>query len=367
MQSNSTATGQLELRQWVFEQLARQPGLQPPETMAAVSLTPLNGDAGFRRYSRLNTQTPLLAVHAPPETEDSRAFVAIARSLREFGVGTPRVYSADFERGFLLLEDFGDQLLSSVLNAGNVDRHYRAAMDTLLHLQSCEVVSLPVGDGGQNYELPGYDRSRLHTEMALLHQWFIPQLLGVELSASERQLLEAVYRQLEDSALQQPQRWVHRDFHSRNLIYRAEQPLGVIDFQDAVVGPLTYDLVSLLRDCYLRWPLSSVLQWLEHYRIRAVKAGFLDTGVEPRQFQRWFDLMGLQRHIKVLGIFARLWLRDGKPGYLRDLPLVLRYTLEVAEAYSEFGAFAGFMRQRLLPVCERQDWYRDLASAGEPP
>ncbi len=359
---------------WVQQQLCElsaEAAVQLPGD-APLGLVPLSGDAGFRRYFRVNTRPSLLAVQAPVATEDSPAFVAIADCLRQQGVATPGVLAADFEQGLLLIEDFGDALYSTVISANNADRLYAEALQTLLRLQRCPAQSLPAPQGGAALPVPRYDRARLGTEMALLPQWFIPRLLGVELSASEQAMLQSVFRLLEDSALAQPQVWVHRDFHSRNLICRTGQPPGVIDFQDAVIGPITYDLVSLLRDCYLRWPPQRVRGWALAYREMALEAGLLGSEAAGLQdskaedeFLRCFDWMGLQRHIKVLGIFARLWLRDGKPGYLRDLPLVLRYTLEVAQQYPQFADLVELFQRRLLPACVGQPWYRDYRQAGE--
>ncbi|MYM64340.1 aminoglycoside phosphotransferase family protein [Pseudomaricurvus sp. HS19] len=350
------------LQQWA-EQRLEQLGIG---TDGALVLTPLNGDAGFRRYFRLNTQQPLLAVLAPPETEDSAAFVAIARYLRSQGVMTPKIPAVDLQHGWLLVEELGQRLFSEVLleERDLVEQMYGDALMTLLRLQQCPTITMPAADGDGMHTLPRYDSARLNSEMALFHEWFVPQLLGYQLSADERELLDAVYLQLESAALQQPQVWVHRDYHSRNLIYRDGQAPGVIDFQDAVRGPITYDLVSLLRDCYIRWPRQQVEKWALAYGDMAVSAGLM-APVTQRGFLRWFDLMGLQRHLKVLGIFARLWLRDGKAGYLRDLPLVMRYTLEVAEGYPELRDFTYWFKEKLLPLCEQQEWYSDYTCAGE--
>ena len=362
-----TADAQTALQFWVVQQL-QGPGEQKFSTAeTGVVLQPLGGDAGFRCYSRVNSAPSTLAVHAPVNTENSEAFVAIANCLRRQGIDAPEIHAVNFEQGFLLLEDLGEQLLSEVLSSQNVDHLYSSAMQVLLRLQACREWRLPVAAGHEDYWLPDYDRGRLHDEMLLLQQWFIPELLGLPISTGEQKLLDAVYRALEDMALRQPQVWVHRDFHSRNLIFREGKAPGVIDFQDAVRGPLTYDLVSLLRDCYVRWPPARVYKWMRQYFDAAVRAGLLDASTSAEEFERWFDWMGLQRHIKVLGIFARLWLRDGKSRYLQDLPLVMRYTLEVADKYETFRDFSAYLRERLLPHCMAQGWYRDIASAGDTP
>lgn len=348
---------------WSIDQLAGKPWSFP----STPNLQPLSGDAGFRRYFRLNCEPSLMAVVAPVEHEDSEAFVAIARYLRSEGIQTPEVVAVDFERGFLLVEDLGDVLFSDQLqlNSGDsANQLYGQAMMTLLRLQQCPVMTIPAADGESMLTLPQYNQARLREEMSLFDEWFLPQLLGYSLSDDERTLLDAVYLQLEGAALQQPQVWVHRDFHSRNLIYREGQAPGVIDFQDAVRGPITYDLVSLLRDCYLRWSPEQVRQWALAYGDMAVECGLM-APVTQNGFMRWFDWMGLQRHLKVLGVFSRLYLRDGKSGYLEDIPLVIRYTLEVASSYPEFADFTYWFREKILPLCEQQDWYEDFQIAGD--
>ncbi|GAB3109347.1 phosphotransferase [Pseudomaricurvus hydrocarbonicus] len=362
MVSKASEKHKQELLEWAGQQLAKVSS----SVSLPLSMQALDGDAGFRHYFRLNTQPTLLAVFAPPEEEDSHAFVAISRYLREQGVNTPEIVAADFGRGFLLVEDFGDRLFyqEMITDPGQAGKLYGEAMMSLMRLQQCPVVTIPAAEGDGMHTLPHYTQARLREEMSLFHQWFIPQLLGYSLSDDERSLLDSLYLQLEGAALQQPQVWVHRDYHSRNLIVCPDQPPGVIDFQDAVRGPITYDLVSLLRDCYLRWPTKQVREWALAYGDMAVDSGLM-APVTQKGFLRWFDWMGLQRHLKVLGIFARLWLRDGKAGYLKDLPLVIRYTLEVAEGYPEFADFTYWFREKLLPLCEQQDWYNDYQTAGE--
>lgn len=307
----------------------------------------LPGDAGFRKYYRLASEPPLLAVYAPPEHERNEEFVQVARLLRAGGVLAPAVAACDLEQGFMLVEDLGPSLLLEHLTPDTVDDLYQRAMTCLLQIQQCRTDA---------QVLQPYNRTRLHDEVRLFPDWFIRQLLGYAPEADEEQLLEATFIQLEDSALEQPQVLVHRDFHSRNLIYQPEGPPGVIDFQDAVVGPITYDLVSLLRDCYARWPEENVERWAQAYYQRALQAGLIEP-MPSEQFHRWFDWMGLQRHIKVLGIFARLSLRDGKHAYLKDLPRVIDYTLTVARKYPELEAFVDWFENRLMPRIDRQPWF----------
>ncbi|GAA5317079.1 MAG: phosphotransferase [Candidatus Pelagadaptatus aseana] len=343
------------LASWVSQQL-QQHQWQCPKKLV---LDPLGGDAGFRCYFRLNVQPGLLAVYAPPAVEKNHAFVALARHFIGQGVHAPEVVAVDFERGFLLLEDFGDRPLQDELTSESVDMLYGEVLLSLLRLQQS-----PLPEPEPGFELPIYDAQLLRQEMQLFDQWFVPQLLDYELDSAERTMLNDFYDQLTQVALQQPQVCVHRDFHSRNLMYREGQAPGVIDFQDAVLGPVTYDLVSLLRDCYVRWPRARVEQWALAYGTMVEDVGLVDDLCQ-QQWLQWFDWMGLQRHIKVLGIFARLWLRDGKSGYLNDLPLVIRYTLEVADSYPELAGFADWFRRTLIPLCEQQPWYLDYQLAGE--
>jgi len=340
---SSNMSDHQNLQQWVERSLPRQ-----FLTSAAPQLFPLSGDAGFRRYFRVNCAPSLLAVSAPPEHENNEAFVRIAALLKYGGVRTPRIYAVDYSQGFLLLEDFGDQLLLPLLSSETADRFYQKAEDTLLVLQG-----VPLADSG----LAVYDRQRLRDEMRLFPEWFLKQLLGLDITTEDSRLIEQTFEQLVTSALSQPEVIVHRDFHSRNLMLLADGDIGVIDFQDAVRGPLTYDLVSLLRDCYIRWPAEYVSRRARNYYRRVVATGVADT-VPDSQFLRWFDLMGLQRHIKVLGIFARLWLRDGKPGYLTDLPLVLHYTLEQLTPYPELHDFKSWFERRVMPLVQIQPWYQ---------
>lgn len=352
----SWAQAQLEAKHWA---------MPIDGDLSGVALT---GDAGRRCYYRLPTEPPVLAVLAPPESEKNPQFVSIARYLREQGVHTPNVIAADFDRGFLLLEDFGDALYGQVLTDETVDLLYGEALMSLLRLQQCPVTT--IADASSDSEqalmtLDNYDARRLGDEMRLFEEWFIPELLGYQLSDSERSMLSGLYTQLESEAMRQPQVWVHRDFHSRNLIYREGSAPGVIDFQDAVRGPITYDLVSLLRDCYVRWAPERIERWALGYGNMAVEVGLM-APVTQHRFLRWFDWMGLQRHLKVLGVFARLSLRDGKESYLQDLPLVIRYLLEVSDNYVEFDGFRAWFESVLLPLCEQQDWYSDYRCAGEP-
>jgi hypothetical protein len=330
------------LTSWVKQQLPQMPALE---------MQSLSGDASFRRYFRVQTgQASLIAVDAPPEKEKNREFVKVARHLAGYGVRVPEVMACDYQQGYLLLSDLGDQLLLPLLVGADTDlvhSYYQSVLMQLLKMQLSTSVDI---------DLPGYTPTLLHEEMSLFPQWFAKGLLAYTPSSSEQVMLEQVFQLLINSAGEQPQMFVHRDYHSRNIMLNQTGDLATIDFQDAVIGPLTYDLVSLLRDCYVAWPQELVRGWALDYFDLAQQQGLLQ-GVEQDRFLRWFDLMGLQRHIKVLGIFARLYLRDGKDAYLADLPLVVRYTLSVADNYPQLAEFCAWFRACLLPLIEKQDWW----------
>lgn len=325
--------------------------LDQPPTTAAV-LLPVAGDASNRRYFRL--QWPgqsAMAVEAPPATEKNREFLAIRQLLERAAVRVPHLLAADLEQGFLLLEDLGDQLLLGELEESTADGHYAAALAILRQLAAI--------DRGALVTLPAYDRALLAEEFSRFPDWFLQRLLGLELTPAEQHLLAELDGLLIGSALAQPQVLVHRDFHSRNLMCLPDGELAVIDFQDAVVGPITYDLVSLLKDCYIRWPQERVAAWALAQRDALHGQGLLPS-VSDATFLRWLDWMGLQRHLKVLGTFARLYLRDGKSAYLQDLPLVIEYIREVLAAHAGETAvldnFRDWFEQRLLPEIAQQSW-----------
>ncbi len=309
---------------------------------------PLTGDAGFRRYYRLNTKPSLIAVDSPPSKEKNLEYVNIAMVFQSHGLRTPLIYAVDFAQGFMLLEDFGDQLLQPLLSQQNYTKLYDQAEARLLDIQQLPA-SLDI--------FPRYDAEQLSAEMALFNQWFVGELLGISLDKEEIALLDSLYQQLILSAQEQPQVLVHRDYHSRNLMLLDDKELGIIDFQDAVLGPITYDLVSLLKDCYVRWPAQQMRDRAVSFKNQTQRLN-QDFEVTDQQFVRWFDLMGLQRHIKVMGIFARLALRDGKAAYLKDLPQVIQYSLEAANQYPEGSAFYQWFQRRISPLLSAQDWYQ---------
>ncbi len=322
-------------------------------TAAEASLAVIAGDASNRRYFRLALPgRSYIVVEAPPTTEKNEAFLAVRELLAGAGVRVPGLYGVDLGRGYLLLEDLGDRLLLPELADDTVDDRYRQACSLLLRL---------AGITGGATGLAAYDEPLLSEELGRFPVWFARELLGRPLGEKGRGAFDALSRLLVESALEQPRVLVHRDFHSRNLMPQRDGDLAVIDFQDAVVGPVTYDLVSLLRDCYIRWPGARVRGWALAHRDDLVASGLLSP-VAAAHFLRWFDWMGLQRHLKVLGTFARLHLRDGKPGYLQDLPLVIRYVEEVLDAYAgdypEFADFQAWFHGELGPLIAAQPWGR---------
>lgn len=315
------------------------------------SVTAIAGDASARRYFRMTCdESSYVLVEAPPVTEKNEEFIAVRALLAAAGVRVPALLGANLDRGFMLLEDLGDQVLLPLLDADSVDAYYRRAFDVLLRM-----AALDTGGSG----LPAYDPDLLNEECSRFRQWFVEGLLAYTPTLSEQALIRDVATKLIDSALQQPLVLVHRDFHSRNLMLVDGEALAVIDFQDAVVGPVTYDLVSLLRDCYIQWPAQRVRQWACDYH-GLLRSRALLADVEVADFLRWFDWMGLQRHLKVLGTFARLSLRDGKSAYLDDLPLVIRYVLQILDQYALdeplFADFGAWFAQRLTPRIAQQDW-----------
>ncbi|MEZ5569719.1 MAG: phosphotransferase [Halioglobus sp.] len=315
------------------------------------TLSNVAGDASGRRYFRAIIQgRSYMLVHAPPATEKNAAFLAARDWLARAGLRVPEVFAADLEQGFLLLEDLGDRTLLPALNEGSVDALYARAFDALQCLATASI---------DDPRLAPYDAALLREELSRFDTWFLRGLLARQPGARGSQTCAELGEVLVASALAQPRVLVHRDFHSRNLMLAPDGSLAVIDFQDAVAGPVTYDLVSLLRDCYIRWPEAKVTAWALDYRLRLRRAG-CDAGEDEATFLRWFDLMGLQRHIKVLGTFARLALRDGKTGYLEDLPLVLDYVSVILARYAPrepaIARFYNWYLAEIAPAVALEPW-----------
>ena len=301
-------------------------------------IAPASSDASFRRYFRVwfDGQTRIV-MDAPPDKEDCRPFVAIAQALRGLGLNAPEVLAGDLDQGLLLLTDLGSRQYLAELDARSVPGLYGDALEALARLQ--------IGGDPASPLLPPYDSALLYREMELFREWFLGKLLDLNLGEEEHHTLDHVFALLADNALEQPRVWVHRDYHSRNLMVTDPDNPGVLDFQDAVVGAVTYDLVSLLRDCYIAWPRAQVEAWALNHRARLRALGMRGLD-DADEFLRGFDLMGVQRHLKATGIFARLNLRDGKPGYLRDIPRTLGYVLDVAERYPELAGLRDLLRTR---------------------
>lgn len=305
------------------------------------TIAPASNDASFRRYFRVRYgASSLIAMDAPPDKEEDCApFVAIARAMAEMGLNVPRLHGGDLARGFLLLSDLGAVHYLAALNESTVEVLYGDAMRALRRLQAAPTAQA---------NLPPYDRALLLREMGLFPEWFLGHHLGVTLDERWQSALETGFSYLAERALAQPRVWVHRDYHSRNLMVTDTGNPGVLDFQDAVLGPLTYDLVSLLRDCYIRWPRERVVGWANAY-LAELHASGLFREVTPREFIEWFDLMGVQRHLKAIGIFARLNHRDGKSGYLGDIPRTLGYVMEVAADYGPLRPLDTLLRTEVAP------------------
>lgn len=309
--------------------------LRDDVAIACESIVPASGDASFRRYFRVYSGADsLIAMDAPPPLEDVKPFLDVARLLACAGVTVPRIHAADTERGFVLLEDLGTLRYGDELQSDNADRLYRDAIDALLAFQR----DIDVETCGR----PPYDEALLRRELGLFQDWFLARRCGIVPDTRLTALYDSVAAALVESALEQPTVFVHRDYHSRNLMVCGKGNPGILDFQDAVIGPITYDLVSLLRDCYISWPEHEVERWLHYYAAEARKQG-LAIPADPERLRRWFDLMGMQRHLKAVGIFSRLSLRDGKHAYLTEIPRTLGYVKAVCARYPDFANFRDFL------------------------
>lgn len=312
-------------REWLHQQF---PHNRP-------KMTALQNDASFRRYFRVSIGPDhWIMMDCPPQHEDLQRFIGLARALHRKKQQVPQIFTHSDELGFLLQTDFGDITLSRALRSENASYYYTVALNTLLELQQVKGV-----------QVPRYTRELLEQECELYPDWYCTHELNHPLTASERKSFQQCCRLLIASAMEQPQVFVHRDYHSRNLMVLNNDHLGILDFQDAVIGPITYDVVSLLRDCYIAWPGTRARHWLDMYEERAVEIGLIHAKDRPK-LQRWFDWMGVQRHLKAVGIFARLKHRDNKPTYLQDIPRVLSYLRKVCQHYPEL--------HDLLPLISRK-------------
>jgi aminoglycoside/choline kinase family phosphotransferase len=317
------------LEQWLDEVLPQGRG----------ALLPASADASFRRYWRFASEgRTLIAVDAPPPNEDSGRFARLSRAFRGAGLNSPEVLAEDHGRGFLVVSDLGTTTYLQALTPLSADRLYGEAIESLVMLQR----------GLASEDLPPYDADLLQRELGLFRRWLLEALLDLRLSAQEMRMLDELSAWLVESALEQPRVAVHRDYHSRNLMVIEQGTPGVLDLQDAVNGPLTYDLVSLLKDCYIAWPRDRVLGWVSSYATQARASG-IAIPPDEAQLVRWFDLMGAQRHMKAAGIFARLKVRDGKAGYLADLPRTLQYLVELGGLYPDLQPLGELISCRIRP------------------
>jgi len=320
------------LHQWLNQQFSDE----------NIQLIPLSGDAGFRCYYRfIYDNNSFIAVDAPVDKSNNSAFVFMQECLSKNNVLVPQIVAVDLSLGFFCLADFGEILLSDILTTKNMVVTYQKAIDILPSIQS----ALPQ----DTQKLPHYDQAFVELELTIFTQWLLTEHLSLTLTTNEQEKLQHCFAILTENMLSQPQVLVHRDYHSRNIMVLENSELGIIDFQDAVMGPITYDIVSLLRDCYIKWPDEQVTLLLDYYIDITVKQYSLGH-VTREQWQRWFDLTGLQRHIKASGIFARLHHRDSKSGYLSDIPLTLNYIVEISGQYPELTFIHQLLLERVLPA-----------------
>ena len=313
------------------------------------------GDASPRKFYRVSLpsaesgHTNVLMVSPP--TENNERFVLVHGLLEAADVRVPMLQRADLSLGFFLLEDLGDITFWSALQGADVDAFYRSA---LVELGNMQALNLPPT------VLPNYDDVELQRELDVCPDWFFARALSLTLSDDDKAIFKRFSACLLSVAAEQPSGFVHRDYHSRNIMVLKEDEIAIIDFQDAIVGPVTYDPVSLLKDVYIVWPRARQMVWLEQYWELLVKADLLPDE-SWADFLRWYDLMGLQRHVKILGVFSRLWLRDHKPAYMRDIPVVIEYIREACELYrDDYPAIADFWQwfeRAVLPTAVQADWY----------
>ena len=297
---------------------------------ASYAITEASCDASFRKYYRLSKgdETRIL-MDASLEKSSLEAFITITKKLQRVHLHPPKIFYEDLANGYLILEDFGDTNLLDLLNEHNFTKYYKKAIDAIVQMQEANVDGLPL-----------YDKDFLHQEMDLMQEWYLEKKLGLTITPDEQKMLDATLEIISQTVLMQPQnKFVHRDFHSRNIMITPEYELGIIDYQDAMSGALTYDLVSLLKDCYIAFDPQEIEQLALYCKEQ------MGLRVDDTLFLQWFDFTGMQRHIKVLGIFSRLHLRDGKDGYLKDIPLTRHYLIQSAKKYPQTRALAEFLEK----------------------
>lgn len=324
-----------QLSQWLST-------LFPKQTL---SLQPLAGDASFRRYYRCyHPDGTYIVMDAPPEKDASCIpFSILSKALREKNINAPQIHHANFELGFLLLDDFGDTTYLEALKTENPQILYQQAIQTLIKIQHCHDINTT------DFELPFFNAHFMATELENFDRWFIDELLGLSLNRSQRKILDDAYEHLLQSAVYQPQVVIHRDYHSRNLMFTPQNSPGVLDFQDAMIGPITYDLVSLLKDCYINWPESLVSTWVDYYFNEAKAGGLIDNQMTETQFSHAFDLMGIQRHLKAIFIFSRLHVKYERSSYLNDIPRTLQYIVTATGRYEEFEPLHWLLQTLISP------------------
>ncbi len=316
----------------------------------------ISGDASFRRYFRVEVNNlSYIVVDSPPNLIDISPFIQLADSYSKQGIAVPEVIASDKAQGLMLLSDLGDVQLLSVLNKDTLQGYYSQALELLKDI--AKVTHTQAGPLAQ------YDAEFVIRELTIFTEWLALHHLNLEPQQVQTHT-EAAFKLLVDNALEQPQVGMHRDYHSRNIMLQNNQ-LKVIDFQDAVIGPVTYDAVSLLRDCYIRWPDSAVDALMQQHYKQCLKANQIDSAVSFAQYQRWFDLMGIQRHIKAAGIFARLNYRDNKPAYMADIPLTLEYIRDIAGRYAELQVLSNWIAEVIIPAVNAKiDVETDVKSEG---
>jgi len=324
--------------------------LSPSNEGVVIDLQSMTGDAGFRQYYRFEYNgKALIGVDAPPQYSNNLGFSVMQQALTDMDVTTPQIIAADLQQGFFCISDLGDQLLADALveQSSNeaVQQTYLPAINLLPRIAKTQTDS-------SQYKLPLYDQDFIELELAIFSQWLLEKHLGIELSEDDKEQLAQCFEFLVDSALSQPQVTMHRDFHSRNIMMLDDGDLGIIDFQDAVHGPITYDIVSLLRDCYTRWPDEVVQPLFKHFT-QLMSQHFELSHVDEKQWQQWFDLMGLQRHLKASGIFCRLFHRDNKGGYLKDIPLTLSYIEDISAQYPQLNFLHQLTTHQVIPALKQ--------------
>lgn len=321
------------LERWVYQKLGT----------SSLQLYPLAGDASFRRYFRVEGgDRPYIAVDAAPEHDlGNSAFVALSRLFMAQGLCVPQVYHYEADQGFLLVDDLGDGLFTQVLAADNADQLYGAALKELEKLQRCQIA--------EPATFARFERDFLDQELRWTQQWYFERHLQLSFSAVEKKLVAHCFQLLKDVIAAQPEVLTHRDYHARNLLWLPDaERVALLDFQDALWGPITYDAVSLLRDCYISWPQERVLGWTRQFQLQLMDSAQLPK-VSSDQFMRWFDLTGMQRHLKAIFIFARKYWRDGEPRYLPDMHRGLHYIHQVCQQHTELQSFQHWFEDCVLP------------------